>query len=45
MRELSSKELMNVTGGFSFGIGLLIAIGLSFLIGVFDGYVRPLKCN
>ena len=41
---LDKKELMKVHGG-GFGLGLLISAGVVFLIGVVDGYVRPLKCN
>ena len=32
-------------GGISLGAGLLIGAGVVFLIGVIDGYIRPLKCN
>ncbi|HHT38829.1 MAG TPA: bacteriocin [Mollicutes bacterium] len=41
---IDDKELNNIYGG---GFGLWIAIGslVTFLIGVIDGYVRPLKCN
>ncbi|HHX16438.1 MAG TPA: hypothetical protein GX725_00780 [Mollicutes bacterium] len=41
---LKNEELNNVYGG---GFGLWLAIGslITFLIGVVDGYVRPLKCN
>lgn len=42
--ELDKKELMKVNGG-GFGLGLLIGAGVVFLIGVVDGFVRPLKCN
>lgn len=46
MVELNNKELMNIKGGgISFATGLLIGAGIIFLIGVIDGYVRPLKCN
>lgn len=46
MKELSKNELMRVKGGgFSFGLGLAITAGVTFLIGVIDGIVRPLKCN
>lgn len=46
MVELSKQELLNVNGGgFSFGIGCLVVGAVIFLIGVIDGYVRPLKCN
>ncbi len=44
--EMNQKELMKVNGGgISFGLGLLISAGIVFLIGVVDGFVRPLKCN
>ena len=45
MKELNDKELMTITGGFSFGLGIAIGAGITFLIGVIDGFVRPLKCN
>lgn len=44
MVKLKKDELMNVSGG-GFGLGLLIGAGVVFLIGVIDGYMRPLKCN
>lgn len=44
MVKLEKEELMKVSGG-GFGLGLLIATGVVFLIGVIDGYIRPLKCN
>ena len=44
MVKLEKKELVNVSGG-GLGIGLLISAGILFLIGVVDGYTRPLKCN
>ena len=45
MRELNNNELMTVNGGFSFGLGIAIGAGITFLLGVIDGYVRPLRCN
>ncbi len=44
MKELNMNELQAINGG---GIGTLFIIGggLVFLIGVIDGYVRPLACN
>ena len=46
MKELKVDELVNISGGgFSFGIFALIGAGISFIIGVIDGYVRPLSCN
>jgi len=44
MDKLEKKELMSVTGG-GLGLGLLITAGVVFIIGVIDGYVRPLACN
>ena len=45
MRELSNQEMFNINGGNGVAIGFFIAAGITFLIGVIDGYVRPLKCN
>lgn len=46
MKELKEEELMEVQGGgISIGTGLLIFAGITFVIGVVDGIVRPLKCN
>lgn len=43
---LNKKELLQVSGGgISMGLLTLIGAGIVFLIGVIDGYVRPLKCN
>lgn len=43
---LNSEELINVRGGAAKWV-ILGAVGaaLTFLIGVVDGYFRPLKCN
>ncbi len=46
MSQLSSNELLNITGG---GIGKGIALGLVafgiLVIGIIDGYLRPSACN
>lgn len=43
---LSKKELLEIrAGGISAGLWTLIGAGVVFLIGIIDGYVRPLKCN
>lgn len=44
MKKLNTNELKEINGG---GIGTLFLIGggIVFLIGVIDGYVRPLACN
>ena len=45
MNDLSTRELHEVEGGNGIAIGLGIFAGITFIIGVIDGYVRPLKCN
>lgn len=46
MVELNDRELKNVTGGgISFGTGLLISAGIVFVVGIIDGYIRPLACR
>lgn len=45
MTELSSNELNEIHGGGGISLGLAIFAGITFIIGVIDGYVRPLKCN
>ena len=45
MKELSINELNEVNGGGGISLGLAIFAGVTFIIGVIDGYVRPLKCN
>ena len=46
MQKISIEDLKKITGGgMSFGIGALIGAGVVFLIGLLDGFVRPLKCN
>lgn len=46
MKNLNKNELLEINGGgITLGTGLLIGAGIVFLIGVIDGYVRPLRCN
>ena len=46
MKKLSNQELMEVNGGaVKWAIVGAIAAGVSFLIGVVDGIILPLKCN
>ena len=42
---MQKEELINIKGGanwVAWGIGSTL---VSFLIGLVDGYLRPLKCN
>lgn len=42
---LSEEELKSIHGGFAKGVIISIAsYVVSFIIGVFDGYYRPLSC-
>lgn len=43
---LSNNELMNINGG-GMKIGLFLALGgfVTLLVGIVDGYLRPLACN
>lgn len=46
MKDLTNEELKKINGGairLGFVVGL--AAGVTFLIGVIDGLIRPLKCN
>lgn len=46
MKELKEKELNNITGGIGVVGKFMIAGGIiAFLIGIIDGFTRPLKCN
>ncbi len=47
MLKINNQELMNIRGGaVSWGtVGLIFGGVLTFLIGVLDGFKRPLKCN
>lgn len=45
MKEIKKQELKKINGGFGWGFAVAIIAGITFLIGVFDGYTRPLACN
>jgi len=46
MKKMKKTEMLKVNGGgISIGFGLLIGAGVVFIIGLIDGFVRPLKCN
>lgn len=44
--EISKKELQSINGGsISFGAYIIGGGVITFLIGIVDGFLRPLKCN
>lgn len=46
MNNLEEKELKSINGGaISFGASLLIGGIVTFIIGIIDGFVRPLRCR
>lgn len=45
MIALNDKELQAIRGGISGWAIAGIAGGIAFLIGLLDGFVRPLKCR
>lgn len=45
---LENNKLMAISGGKvtgKVGLGLFIAALGSFIVGIVDGFLRPLKCN
>lgn len=46
MHRIKDEELKKIeAGGFSLGLGLILGGIATFLIGLIDGYVRPLACK
>lgn len=48
--KLENEELINIKGGSASAVtigtvALLVVTGITFVIGVIDGIVRPLACN
>ncbi len=43
---LTKDELLDINGGaVTWTLATAIVSGIVFIIGVIDGYLRPLKCN
>lgn len=42
---LEKQELLDTYGGAKTGIIASISAGIVFIIGIIDGYLRPLKCR
>lgn len=45
MVELTNEDLKSIHGGINFWAGAGIVGIAIFIIGVIDGFTRPLKCN
>lgn len=47
MKKIDKNKMKVINGGGSFSIGLILGLGsiINFLIGVIDGYTRPLACR
>lgn len=46
MEQLSNNELLKVNGGaISWKLLAAVPLAVSFIAGIIDGYLRPLKCN
>ena len=47
MNKIETEKLNDIQGGggLSLGVGLVIVAGAIFIVGVIDGFFRPLKCN
>jgi lactobin A/cerein 7B family class IIb bacteriocin len=47
MKQLTTQELNNIEGGLlkNFTAWGIIGAGITFVIGVINGYIRPLGCN
>ena len=43
---LTNNEMLSINGGLvSWSVIALIGAAISFITGIIDGYLRPLKCN
>lgn len=45
MRDLNIEKTKDISGGISVWGGIGIVAGLIFVVGVIDGFVRPVSCN
>lgn len=45
MKTLTTKQLKEIKGGWSLASILGIGSFFTFIIGVIDGYIRPLACR
>ena len=45
MNKLKTENLKNIRGGFGGWLAAGIVAACIFIVGVFDGITRPLKCK
>ena len=46
MKKLKTEEMKTIDGGgVNIGLWIGIGAGISFVIGLIDGLIRPLKCR
>ena len=45
MQTLSKEELLHINGGIGLAGAIAIIAAVVFIIGVIDGFVRPLPCR
>lgn len=44
--ELGKEELLKITGGgIDWSVAALIGSAITFITGIIDGFLRPIKCN
>ena len=45
MQKLNQNELQGIQGGIGFWTGVgIVGIGI-FIVGILDGFTRPIRCN
>lgn len=42
---IKDKELNDIVGGVNWSILAGLSVIVTMIVGIIDGYVRPLKCN
>ena len=45
MKKLTEDELLKIYGGINVGAALITAGIVVFVIGIIDGFTRPLSCH
>ena len=45
LNDIDTKKIIGGGTGKNIGIGIILTAIGSFIVGIIDGYLRPLKCN